>query len=156
MEKYGWISNAPFTLLFFPSLPLSVRMCHMRGMGGYMRAGLVKNTELCKKKTLTSFENQPQNVPLPTLKLHNGSIFQLAIPKTWQECFYTALYIPDEGSLRRKKRRKEGCRIYSAIDQYFMFFEPLLVLASLSPSLSPSWPFLDVELCYVYSLGKKV
>ena len=38
---------------------------------------------------LQSFENNSQNVQLPTLKLHYGTIFQPA----WQECFYTTLYL---------------------------------------------------------------
>ena len=52
----------------------------------------------------------------------------------------------------KTEEKREGRRIYSAIDQYFMFFEP--------PAFSSlwSWPFLDVELwlCYVYSPGMKV
>ena len=43
----------------------------------------------CVKTFLISSEGNPQNVPLPTPKLHNDAIFQPAIPKTWQECFYT-------------------------------------------------------------------
>ena len=34
----------------------------------------------------------PQNVPLLTPKIHYGALFQPAIPKTRQECFYTTLY----------------------------------------------------------------
>jgi len=29
---------------------------------------------------------------LPTPKLHYGTVFQLSIPETWQECFYITLY----------------------------------------------------------------
>ena len=41
---------------------------------------------------LLSFENDCQYLPPPTSKLHYGAVFQPAIPKTWQECFYTTLY----------------------------------------------------------------
>ena len=50
------------------------------------------------KTFLPSFENQCQNVPLPTPKLHYGEIFHLAIPKTWEECFYVT------GSVHRSTR----------------------------------------------------
>ena len=40
---------------------------------------------------LIKAENQPQNVPLPTPKMHYGAIFQLAMHETWQEYFYTTL-----------------------------------------------------------------
>ena len=46
----------------------------------------------CAKTLLLSFKNHSENVPLPTPKMHYGAIFQNAIPKTWQECFYTNLY----------------------------------------------------------------
>ena len=54
----------------------------------------------------------------------------------------------------KTEEKKGGRRIYSAIDQYFMFFEPL----ALAFSSLWSWPFLNVELwlCYVYSPGMKV
>ena len=45
----------------------------------------------CVKIFLISFENYPQNVPLPTPKMHYGATFQPAVPKTWQECFYATL-----------------------------------------------------------------
>ena len=45
------------------------------------------------KTFLLSFENHSQNVPLPTQKIHYGAIFQPAIPKTRQECFYITLYL---------------------------------------------------------------
>ena len=51
----------------------------------------------CVKTFLLSSENCPQNVPLLTPKLHFGAIFQPSVPKTWQECFYTTLYIHAEG-----------------------------------------------------------
>ena len=35
----------------------------------------------------------PQNVPLPTPKIHHFAIFQPAMLKTWQECLYTSLYL---------------------------------------------------------------
>ena len=46
----------------------------------------------CVNIFLPSSENHPQNVPVPTSKIHSDTIFQQAIPKTWQECFYTTLY----------------------------------------------------------------
>ena len=46
----------------------------------------------CVKIFLPSPENYPQNVPLPTPKLHLSAIFQPALPETRRECFYTALY----------------------------------------------------------------
>ena len=45
------------------------------------------------KTFLLSFDNHSQNVPLPTPKLHYSAIFKPAIPQTWQECFYTTLYM---------------------------------------------------------------
>ena len=47
----------------------------------------------CVETFLLSSKNQPQNVPLLTLKMHYGVIFHPAIPETWQRCFYTTLYI---------------------------------------------------------------
>ena len=41
---------------------------------------------------MLSFDNHPLNVPLSTLKMHYGAIFQPAIPEPWQACFYTARY----------------------------------------------------------------
>ena len=39
-------------------------------------------------------KNRSQNVSLTSPKLHlmYGAIFLPALPKTWQECFYTTLY----------------------------------------------------------------
>ena len=48
-------------------------------------------TELCKTFQ-KRFKNHPQNVPLPTPKLHYEGIFQPDISLTWQECFYATLY----------------------------------------------------------------
>ena len=48
-------------------------------------------TNSCVKTCVLSFENHSQNVPLLTTKLHYHTIFQPAIPKTWQECFYTTV-----------------------------------------------------------------
>ena len=48
--------------------------------------------QCCVKTFLLSFENRSQNVPLPTQKLQYGTIFQPAIHKTWQDCFYTTLH----------------------------------------------------------------
>ena len=64
--------------------------------------GICHKIQSLVKTFLLSSENQSQNVPLPTPKLHHGAIFQQAIPKTWQEFFYTTLYItnPDESALR--------------------------------------------------------
>ena len=42
---------------------------------------------------MLSSENPSQNVPLLTPKLHYGEIFQPAIPKAWQDCFYQTLYL---------------------------------------------------------------
>ena len=47
----------------------------------------------CVKVFLPSVENHSQNVPPTTPKLHYGTIYHPAIPETWQECFYTTLYI---------------------------------------------------------------
>ena len=44
--------------------------------------GAFSLTDLCKNIPGKSFENHSQNVPLPTPELHNGAIFQPAIPKT--------------------------------------------------------------------------
>ena len=43
--------------------------------------------------------NYPQNVLLPTQKLHYGTIFQPAIPETWQDfltphCTILPLFLP--------------------------------------------------------------
>ena len=38
------------------------------------------------------FKDHSDNALLPTPKMHYGVIFQPAIPKTRQECFYTTLY----------------------------------------------------------------
>ena len=46
----------------------------------------------CVKTFWLSSNKHPQNVPLLTPKLHHGTIFQAAILKTWQECFYTTMY----------------------------------------------------------------
>ena len=46
----------------------------------------------CVKTFLLNFENHSKHDTLPTLKLHFGTIFQPAIPETWQECFYIILY----------------------------------------------------------------
>ena len=51
----------------------------------------LSSTELCKT-FLPSFDNHSLNVPLPTPKLHYGTLFQSVIPETWQECLYTTLY----------------------------------------------------------------
>ena len=47
------------------------------------------NLQSCVRTFKLSFKNHPQNVLLPTPKLHYGAIFQAA--KTWQECFYTTV-----------------------------------------------------------------
>ena len=47
----------------------------------------------CVKTFLLSFKNHSQKILLPTPKLHYGAKFQPAILETWQECFYTTLYI---------------------------------------------------------------
>ena len=39
------------------------------------------------KTYVLSFEYHSQNVPLPTVKLLHGAIFQPAIPETWQNVF---------------------------------------------------------------------
>ena len=49
-------------------------------------------TELCET-FLPSSENHPQNVQLPTPKMHYGTIFQPDILETWQEYFYSILYL---------------------------------------------------------------
>ena len=45
----------------------------------------------CGKTFLLSSKNQSQNASLVTWKKHYSVFFQQAIPKTWQECFYTTL-----------------------------------------------------------------
>ena len=50
------------------------------------------NIQSYVKIFLLNSENNPQNVPLLTPKLYYGTNFQPAIPKTWQEPFYTTLY----------------------------------------------------------------
>ena len=47
----------------------------------------------CLETFLLSSENDSKNVWLITPKTHYGTIFQPAIPKTWQECFYFALSV---------------------------------------------------------------
>ena len=47
----------------------------------------------CVKSVLLSCDNHPQNVRLSTHKMHCGATVQLAVPETWQECFYTTLYM---------------------------------------------------------------
>ena len=44
------------------------------------------------KTFLRSSQNHPQNVWLPTPKMHYMATFKPTMPKTWQECFYTTLY----------------------------------------------------------------
>ena len=51
------------------------------------------HVQSCVKTFLLSSENHPQNVPLPTPKMHYDAIFQPAITKTWHGCFYTYLYM---------------------------------------------------------------
>ena len=47
----------------------------------------------CVKTFLLSSENHPQNVPLPTQKMHHGTTFQPAIPGTWQDFFYMTVVL---------------------------------------------------------------
>ena len=67
----------------------------------------------CVKTFLVSSENQTQNVPQSTPKMHYGAIFQPAIPATWRECFYTTLYNtpPKNGKyLPKRSARSKGPR----------------------------------------------
>ena len=85
-----------------------------------------------RKKILRSSENHPRNVPLPTPKIHYGTIFQQAIAKTWQECFNATLYILYTASTL----------VHGTMDSDFRF--PLLSFLSL-PQLEkrkamPIWP----------------
>ena len=52
----------------------------------------------CVKPFLLSFENHFQNVPLPNPKMHYCTIFQPAIPETWQKCFTPLCKTPANGS----------------------------------------------------------
>ena len=45
------------------------------------------------KTSLLCFEHHSQSVAMPTPKMPYGAIFQPAISETWQECFYTPLYL---------------------------------------------------------------
>ena len=65
----------------------------------------------CVKTFLPSSENHPKNVPLPTPNMHYGTICQPAIPRTWQECFYTIRYIHTYSSAwRLNPLCKKSCR----------------------------------------------
>ena len=44
-----------------------------------------------------------------------GAIFQPAIPETWQECFYTTLYLLDSAqSTLSRERERERERAFTA------------------------------------------
>ena len=63
---------------------------------GRPRLHLIRDAQYvqsCVKTFLLSFEIHSQNIPLPTPKVHHGAIFQPAIPETWQESFFTTLYL---------------------------------------------------------------
>ena len=62
------------------------------GGSRFTKRTLAWQEQSCVKTFLLSYENHSKNVPLPTPKLHNGAIFQQAIPETGQECLYTTLY----------------------------------------------------------------
>ena len=51
-------------------------------------------TELCEN-TLAKFQESTLKCSLPITKMPNGEIFQPAMLETWQEYFYTTLYIKD-------------------------------------------------------------
>ena len=61
----------------------------------HLESSFDNSTELCKNIP-AMFANYYQNVLLTTPKLHCGKIFQPAIPKTWQECFFTTLNIDQQ------------------------------------------------------------
>ena len=70
----------------------------------------------CVKTFLISSETHPQNLPLPTLKMHFDATFQPAIPGTWQEYFYTTLYRGSLSEMGAKLREYLlfSCRLTSS------------------------------------------
>ena len=91
-------SRARFIAFTLPLATVSVRI---RSPDRFAAADLMNELrnaqsslflQSCVKTCLLSSENRLQNVLLPISKMHSGAIFQPAIPKTWQTCFYTTLH----------------------------------------------------------------
>ena len=113
---FGWFSKSSRGV-FDRKMILQKKLQHCRRV----KFASVKKVQSCVKTFLLSFENHSGSVPLPTPKLHYGSIFQPAIPKTWQECFYTTLY---SGNLVSQETKKHILRTPSYLSWLYFALWP--------------------------------